>query len=486
MTQGVHRRGACAMKQVAALTAACLTIGACTSDTTRGTASTEGDVGGLPVSEFESGPIDDAPEPGIRVDNASTEETDATAIAASADLTDYWTQAFGPHFDSEFEPVERLLSFDSDTDDMQLCGASVAGQINAFYCPEEDAVAWDRGALLPLLDDQFGPMGILTVIAHEYGHAIQHRIEDQAGVSATTPTVVLELQADCFTGNYFRWAAEEHSDYFAVSTAEGIDNALSALHFVRDDPGDLRHDVDAHGTAFDRTYAFQRGFEQDPAACAEIDERLVEQWSTQQKFSEQDTRGGDLSINRDTIGLVEESLDAAFAEPGIDLPDIVTDDGHCPDGSATPPAAYCPENNTVSIDLDGLAEIARPIDRRAEWDGAEIEGFGDFAAFASIASRYVMAVQRAAGESLTEIDAGLHSACLVGAWADSANEPRGEERILRLSPGDLDEAVLELLQPNSLIASTVDGVAVPGGFSRVEALRTGFVDGQQACADTYS
>ncbi|WP_245818519.1 neutral zinc metallopeptidase [Haloechinothrix alba] len=471
-----------------------LVISACGDGPTPGRAVTEGDIGGLPVSHFDSGLADTAPDPTIEVDNVTGGPIDTVASSAAQDVERYWHASLPDQFGTTFEPVERLVSYDSGADDFRICGASVQGLVNAFYCPGEDTVGWDRGALFPLLDDQFGPIGVLTVLAHEYGHVVQHRLGELAGISAVTPTIVKELQADCFTGNYFRRVAEGGSEFFEVSTSEGINQALSALHFVRDAPGDLRHDIDAHGTAFDRTYAFQVGFEQDPGACVEIDEQAVDERTTQYTFSDQDTREGDLPLTEDTVELALDSLDAAFGDIVAERPEVLTGSGGtCPDGTGTPPMSYCPGDGTdasgtvdaaIAIDIDELATLAEPIDQRAEWEGREVEGYGDFAVFAALASRYAMGVQQAADVPLDELGAGLRAACYVGAWANFANEPRARDRILRLSPGDLDEAILEMLRQDSLIASTVDGIPVPGGFARVEALRTGFVDGRQGCRDT--
>jgi hypothetical protein len=42
-----------------------------------------------------------------------------------------------------------------------------------------------------------------------------------------------------------------------------------------------------------------------------------------------------------------------------------------------------------------------------------------------------------------------------------------------------------LLQPRSLIAADVDGIPVPSGFARIEALRVGYLDGSAACGERF-
>ena len=44
---------------------------------------------------------------------------------------------------------------------------------NAFYCIPDRLIAWDRGSLMPTGIEYFGEMGVVGVIAHEYGHALQ-------------------------------------------------------------------------------------------------------------------------------------------------------------------------------------------------------------------------------------------------------------------------------------------------------------------------
>ncbi|MGH3452241.1 MAG: neutral zinc metallopeptidase [Haloechinothrix sp.] len=462
-------------------------VTACGSITTAGQAVTQGEVAGLPVTHFESGRRSDAPIPKLDVENATSGEIDRLAIATIADVTAYWTEQMPERFGQDFRPLSRLLSYDSTTDDIRACDSTTRGLVNAFFCAGEDLVAWDRGVLLPLVHDKYGPIAIVTVLAHEYGHALQFRLGDKAGISKTTKSIVKELQADCFTGNYFRYLAEGKSPYFTVSTSEGINAALSALYWVRDAPGALSGNQGAHGTAFDRTYAFQLGFEKGPQQCAAIDAASVAERTTQQKFSEQDIESGkgDARIDEQTLGLVQESLAATFESTGAQLP-VVVGGSACPNGASTPPVSYCPDTNAVTVDLPALGEVGEPIDMEAERRGKDSAGRGDFAAFASVASRYALAVQKAGGAKLDDANTGLRSACLVGAWAGAANRPRPVDKIIRLSPGDLDEAILEMLQPKSLIASDVNGIPVPNGFARIEALRIGYNQGVEPCGRTFS
>jgi len=441
----------------------------------------EGDVAGLPVTHFESGLKPNAPEPDLDVTNVSDEEADRLAVATIADVQDYWSATMPSSFDLEFEPVESLLSYDSDGENQENGCGDTRRNANAFYCSRDDSVAWDRGVLLPTMMDQFGPLSVVTVLAHEFGHAVQYRLGDKAGISRNTPTIVKEQQADCFAGGYYRWVAESKSKYFDVSTSDGLNSALSSLFLVRDSAGTSATDRSAHGTGFDRTYAFQIGFEDGPQECAAMTMENIQPRLTERPFDSGD-RDGDIDVDAEAIDLLKDSLDAAFSGAGAQGPEIVDDGGSCPAGPSTPPASYCADDNTVSIDLDELAELGRPVDQKGEFTGSGSGGHGDFAAFAEVASRYALGIQKGVGASLDNANAGLRTACLVGAWAAVAASP-GQE--MRLSAGDLDEAISDLLRPDSLVAADVAGKPAASGFNRVEAMRTGYLEGSGPCSTQY-
>ncbi|WP_191983972.1 neutral zinc metallopeptidase [Amycolatopsis eburnea] len=437
-----------------------------------------GSVSGLPVTHFESGLKPDAPSPDLNVRNADGGEDDKLATAAIADVQTYWAEHLQADFGQQFEPVKSLLSYDAQSDTEETGCGSVKKLVNAFYCPVDDSVAWDRGVLLPMLRQRFGPMSVVVVLAHEFGHAVQYRLGDKAGITKSTPTVVKEQQADCFAGGYFRWVAEDKSKFYRVSTSEGLNQVMASMFLIRDQAGTSAADRGAHGTAFDRTYAFQAGFEKGPKECAAMNNENVKARLTERPFDKGDKGKGDAKFNEQAVELLKKSLDKAFEGAGVAAPEI-TDGGSC---QTTPPASYCPGDNTVSIDLAKLAELAQPIDREAEMKGEDPGGMGDFAAFSEVASRYALGIQKGVGASIDNANAGLRTACLVGAWAAFTNRP-GD---LRLSAGDLDEAIADLLQPESLVSADVNGKRPDSGFDRVESLRKGYLEGSSVCSKQYA
>lgn len=440
-------------------------------------------VGGLPVQDGPSGLKEGVPPAQLRVENASDEPMDVLAINAVADVQQFWAERFPTDFDTRYEPIRRLVSYDSTKPrGVIVCGADTAGVANAFYCPPEDTIAWDRGLLLPAVVQSLeSDMAAVLVLAHELGHAVQTRLEL---VDQKTPTIVAEQQADCFAGVFMRHVAEGGAPHFQLSTGNGLNSVLAGLLAIRDQVGAALTGPGAHGTAFDRVIAFQFGFVEGAKRCAEIDLDEVRNRATELGF--QDLRDaanqGNLPVDDESIATIVNSLTKTFTETGAPPPLIEASGGRCDARGA--PAAYCPDSNTVALDVPALAELATPRNKQLD-----VRVTGDFTAFGLIASRYSLAVQSHLGLPLDGANAGLRSACLVGTWAGLHQEtPFGNRNPLddglRMSPGDLDEAVSELLA-DGLMASDVGGQAVKSGFARVEAFRIGFLQGAQACVDRF-
>jgi len=485
------RRGALVITAVVALVAP---LAACAGKAVEGKASPMAsidtdDAGGVEASDDgPSGPRDNAPDPDVEVENTDNGDMDKIAASAVADLYQYWGEQLPKDFKQEFKKADRLVSYDSGGEALTLCGASTADYINAFYCNDgqETMIAWDRGVLLPDLSKQFSPMSVVGVLAHEMGHAVQDQLGEKSNIDQSTPTILFEQQADCYMGNFMRYVADGDSKYFQLNTGEGLNKILATLFYIRDPAGyDGTTEPSAHGLAFDRVYAFQQGFSNDPKRCADMDMAEIEGRITEAERAPDDEQaGGEAPLSEANLGLLQDSLDEAFSGNDEKVEVKLEDSGSkCDKGKSTTPAAYCPDGKTVSFDLDALEKIAQPLPEPPQ-PVEEGDGIGDFAAFAEIASRYALGVQDAVGAPLDDENAGLRTACLTGAWAQFSKPKDGEEGPkLKLAVGDLDEAVAELLQDKSLIAADVNGKQVPSGFARVEAFSLGYSEGAEKCTE---
>jgi predicted metalloprotease len=464
-------------------------VAACAGQTIPGRARPSSDVdpgavAGLPVTEGPSGLRDAVPTAKLQVSGYTGTSMDQLAVDALSDIFTFWHTAMPANFGKSFTPVRKLTSFDSNGANVKVCGQNSEGVENAFYCPADDSVSWDRGTLLPALNQMFGPMAVVTVFAHEMGHAVQFRLDS---VNQATPTIVKEQQADCYAGAFIRWVAEGNAPHFQLSTGDGLNSVLSTMMFIRDQVGTTETDTMAHGNSFDRVTAFQFGFADGPTRCNKIDYNEVRQRITELGFTSESRTNDNVAVDDSTLNLLEQGLTAAFKANRGTPPKIVDGNGSCADGTGTAPASYCPQDNTIAVDLAALNELATlPPNDTLGISGAK--GLGDFAAFAEVASRYAMAVQHALGIPLDDKNAGLRTACLTGAWAGVIRHriSDGPTEQLLLGPGDLDEAVAELLSPTSLIAADVHGDRVPAGFARVSSFQDGFLQGSTVCTSQFN
>lgn len=323
-------------------------------------------VAGLPATDGPSGVRADAPQTTGTVLNSNGSDADYVALLGVNDVEDFWKQTYH-ELPGTFEPVTRLVSYDSkDPASPSICGADTFKEPNAFFCPPRWLMAWDRGALVPTGQKYFGDAAIAGLISHEYGHAIQQ----MAGlVDKKTPTLVREQQADCFGGSYLRWLAEGKSPRFTMSTGDGLNHILAAVIVSRDPilTPELADLVDnGHGTALDRVSAVQIGFVDGVSACAkitmsEIQSRRGELPMILHTTGDSDVGTGDVAITREVLDTLVEQLNAIF-KPSAP-PTLSYDAASCPGTDARPgPATYCPNTNTITVDLPALAALGRPID----------------------------------------------------------------------------------------------------------------------------
>jgi predicted metalloprotease len=464
-------------------TCSALLVTACTT-TLQGTAVSVFDdpfhVAGMAATDGPTGLRDDASGPARVVQGTDDGEIDELGRQAVSDIEEYWEDAYGATFDGQFTPVEALISWDANGfDGTPFCGEDTYGLVNAAFCYDDETIGWDRGELMPALRKSYGDMGMTLVLAHEYGHAVQH----QAGLkSKNTPTLVAEQQADCFAGAYMRWVAEGKSPRFTLSTGEGLNNVLAAVVAFRDPllaEGDPEVGVDEHGSAFERLSAFQFGFTDGPSACAAIDMREIGQRRGDLPVLLPEDQTGELPVTEESVRSIVDAMGILFtpAKPP-QLSFKSSDAESCPDVRPSPPASYCPATNTIIVDLPELEAMGVQSDSE---DGGLASG--DNTAYSVLVSRYMQAIQHArAGVLLDNAEAALRTACLTGVATVkmSKNVTTPDGNTIALTAGDVDEAVSGILT-NGLAASDVNGESVPSGFSRIDAFRVGVLGDVDRC-----
>ena len=439
-------------------------------------------VAGLPTTDGPSGPRAGLPSATGRVENTDDGDIDRAALLAIEDVQDFWSQHYSDAFAGPFAPVSRLVSVDPRST-ATICGEQAgAFDYNALYCAPDDLIAWDRVNLMPVAKEFFGDMEINGLLAHEYGHALQAR----AGLVGDQRSSILvrEQQADCLAGVYMRWVAEGHSPRFSINTSRALDQVMAGAIAGRDPVSTfdtLILDPPSHGTALDRVSAFQTGFDVGTDGCAAMDSAEIAQRRGNLPPSLFDTASpqSDIAIDDQSLSTLMELLAQIYAP--ANPPTLATDGDSC-SASEKQPVVYCPGPNTIAVDMPTLRQIGTPAD---ESDFVLLQG--DNTALSMVTSRYALALQQQRGLALNTPQAAMRTACLTGVaqrrMADPIRGPSGNQLIL--GAGDLDEAVSGLLT-NGVVATDVNGIPVPSGFTRILAFRTGLLGDADGCYKRFA
>lgn len=158
------------------------------------------------------------------------------------------------------------------------CGAAQSA-MGPFYCPADQGIYIDT-SFYDQMDQQLGAKGDFAryyVIAHEYGHHVQHLVgladqvrsaQQQAGGSqANALQVRMELQADCYAGV---WAGQ-HRDLIEPGDMEEGLTAASAIGddtLQRNAGRQVSPESFTHGSSAQRMEWLKRGLETgDDEAC---------------------------------------------------------------------------------------------------------------------------------------------------------------------------------------------------------------------------
>ena len=207
----------------------------------------------------------------------ANQSEDCRIVGVVNSVQAYWT-------DSVEGYREAPTNFFSGATQTGCGGASSA--VGPFYCPADQQVYID----LSFYDDlrsrfgaSGGPFAEAYVIAHEYGHHVQHLLGTDRRVGndrqgETSGSVRLELQADCYAGVWAKNAKDTDDaqgvPLFTSITQDDINQALEAAAAVGDDAiqkkmgGGVDESSFTHGSSADRQKWFTTGYRSgDPKSC---------------------------------------------------------------------------------------------------------------------------------------------------------------------------------------------------------------------------
>jgi predicted metalloprotease len=165
----------------------------------------------------------------------------------------FWTRHFAEQFGGNYSPPQIAGGYLGTQG--PPCGGQPSVPFNAFYCQPGDFIAWDEN-LMSAGYKQIGDSWVYLIISHEWGHAIQARV-DRSLVS-----VAAELQADCLAGATLQGASRDGTVRFEAGDAQELSRTLSAVadNFAWTKESD-------HGNARQRIQAFNAGARTGAQAC---------------------------------------------------------------------------------------------------------------------------------------------------------------------------------------------------------------------------
>lgn len=409
-------------------------------------------------------------EPSRQTELSRSDQGDLIA-AAERSLVDFWSRELPAVYQRDFRPLDGGFQPKTPDSPQFTCGGQPQSyddlRGNAFYCSGgEDYIAWDATELIPQLTERFGPLAPAIVLAHEMGHAIQARAQVEG------PSVLRELQADCFAGSWTRYAQTTADDGIDV-TDRSLDSAVATILVLRDPPGTSASAEQAHGLGFDRVNAFESGYEQGAASCAALPDKGVVTTELPFRTQAEASTGGNLPLDQ-TISVVSERLDAFWT--GV-LPRIAAGRAFTAPTGRPAPGEQPPGCGDTTVDGGGVAVAAYcPATRTVSWSTPELvavhQRIGDLGSGTLLSEAWASAGQSQAGLSQTGERAVLQRDCFTGAWL--AFLAQGDLAGSPLSPGDLDEAL-------TTIVSSSGNDTGAGAFERTKSLRTGLFGDYTSC-----
>jgi len=183
------------------------------------------------------------------------EEFEADLGDAQRVAETYWEAEFKSS-GIDFDPVAQAIPYERDGE--IDCGGQGLGLNNAAYCSAGDFIAYDVNWAFAAFR-QVGDAFIFYLLGHEYAHAIQLRL----GLRSQF-TIEQELQADCMAGAYI--GDSVRADQLSLQDGD-LDELARGLEAVGDDPGQPWFAEGAHGSAKQRTKAFNNGYKKSLEPC---------------------------------------------------------------------------------------------------------------------------------------------------------------------------------------------------------------------------
>ncbi|MCU1501603.1 MAG: hypothetical protein JWM12_957 [Ilumatobacteraceae bacterium] len=220
----------------------------------------------------------DAAQSADQADGTCSSDLEQIVCGAANDVNAFWSTEVPQVFATQYLAAKTTFFSGAVS---TACGQA-SSQTGPFYCPNDEHVYIDLRFMQQLEDQLVGTTSDLAeqyIIAHEYGHHVQHLLgtsdavsqhEQQDQQNGHLYSEALELQADCYAGVWIHSAKQRG----LLDTDQEVSEAFDAANSVGDDyiqsrgGGQVDPDTFTHGTSEQRKRWLNSGFTSgDPRQC---------------------------------------------------------------------------------------------------------------------------------------------------------------------------------------------------------------------------
>jgi len=209
--------------------------------------------------------------------DSANKYTQCRMVATAESLDAVWTEQLPAQAGLKYAKPEFVLW--DGTQISSACG-NASSAVGPFYCSGDQTVYLDM-SFFSEMERSLGatdtPLAEEYIVAHEFGHHIQNLLgtmdrADRSGTGATSDSVRLELQADCYAGVWVHNASttpdpDTGVPFLTEPSQEEVSSAIQAAESVGDDHiqqrsgGGVDADSWTHGSSEQRVRWFTTGME---------------------------------------------------------------------------------------------------------------------------------------------------------------------------------------------------------------------------------
>ncbi len=209
--------------------------------------------------------------------DSANKYTQCRMIATAESLDAVWSAQLSAQASMSYKAPGFVLW---DGQQVSTACGSASSAVGPFYCPG-DSTAYLDMSFFTSMEQALGaadtPLAEEYIVAHEFGHHIQNLLgtmnrADRSGTGATSDSVRVELQADCYAGMWVHYASttpdpDTGVPFLSKPSQAEIQSALDAARAVGDDHIQQRSgsgiDADSwtHGSSSQRVHWFTAGLE---------------------------------------------------------------------------------------------------------------------------------------------------------------------------------------------------------------------------------